>query len=298
MSIAAPRLDATLSQAYTVNGVEQYPAFNAIDGNLNTVCASTTNTVNAWLSVRIAVGTQVRRVDVHNRRDVYAYALGLGSFEVWVGTSAGDITSSAAVKCGGFSGDTDILGGVYPINCGGVSAGAFVTLRQVGDARYLTIAELNIFQDPGPPAAPPMPAPPPTPPLASLVKVTPIGAELSTTYHSSYPAANAVDGNLNTLVASANEAGAWLSVRLPPSTRIAFVAAYNRNDDSTYAQWLGDFEIWLGDSFGDTTSASAVRCGARTGGTTGAGAVYTFGCGGVDTLEFVTLRQLGSARHL
>ena len=63
-----------------------------------------------------------------------------------------------------------------------------------------------------------------------------------------YPASNAIDGDPSTLVLSwtALRSNQWLSVQVPPGTRIGYVVVYNRDDGALYQSWLDPFEIWLG----------------------------------------------------
>ena len=87
----------------------------AIDGNMNTMCATTFST-RPWLSVRVPSGTAVGWVAVHNRRDAYANLI--GSFEVWLGRSAGDVDPATAVQCGGGAYDAANEPAPYVVWCG------------------------------------------------------------------------------------------------------------------------------------------------------------------------------------
>ena len=122
-------------------------------------------------------------------------------------------------------------------------------------------------------------------------------AVASSAYSADYPAANAIDGDLGSIVATLPEVNAWLSVRVRgvPS----HVAVYNRGDGAVYQAFLGSFEVWLGASSG----ATAARCGyANAAGGVGpfvldcrnALRVAAMGSGDL----FVTLRETGVARHL
>ena len=131
------RLSAQLSSVYR----RTYPASAAIDGNKRTLCASRAEQ-NAWLSVRVAAGTSVEHVAIYNRGDFAAYQEWLSPFEVYVGASAGDVSTSA-IRCGGVNA-VPAGPGPFSVVCGG-AVGAYVTLRLVGRVRYLTIAELEVF---------------------------------------------------------------------------------------------------------------------------------------------------------
>jgi len=85
------------------------------------------------------------------------------------------------------------------------------------------------------------------------------------------------DGKMNTQCLSGRgTTPSWLTVKLASSTKpVGFVIVRNRQDDFSYM--LGEFEIWLGNGFGemgyqcggtldgDTISHIAVDCGAQTG---------------------------------
>ena len=115
-----------------------------------------------------------------------------------------------------------------------------------------------------------------------------------------YPAANAIDGNRQTIVASRLEAGAWATAHMaaaPPP--LAFVAVYNRADTLHNRRWLSPFEVWLGDSPGATTT----RCGDVTASSDSVGP-YIVRCdhatssGAAISGRYVTVRQTGAARYL
>ena len=128
-----------------------YDADQAIDGRMDTICA-TGLAVGSWLSVRVLAGTPIGRVMVHNRRDEYNHLL--GSFEIWLGSSFGDTASGDAVLCGGASFDAASEPSPYVVECGGV-ARSFVTLKRVGPAGYVAIAELEPYIAPHlPPLSP------------------------------------------------------------------------------------------------------------------------------------------------
>ena len=117
-----------------------YPAANVIDADdFNTLAASTYQT-NAWLSVEVPASSRIGLVALYNRNDGAYYQNFLGSFEVWVGSSAGD----RSLLCGEYSGATNSVG-PFVVNCGGTSVGRWVTVRQVGAARYLTPTGLRVY---------------------------------------------------------------------------------------------------------------------------------------------------------
>jgi len=128
----------------------QFPASNVMDGDYSTL-AATNNAVNAWVSVQLESTVSVGRVKVYNRDDSPEYMAWLSPFEVWVGQSPG----ATGTKC---AGPVSIPPGSprpFELSCGGAT-GSFVTVRLVGQARYLTLAELEVFGEvltAAPPAA-------------------------------------------------------------------------------------------------------------------------------------------------
>ena len=147
---SVPRLSASLSSVFG-GDLALYPAENAIDGDVSSLCASQVE-FGAWLSVEVPSHTRIGQVVVMNRADREDYAAMLGAFQVWVGASRGETTSQSAVLCGGSSGVTT-LSGPYIVDCGNVTSdglhSVFVTLKQLGDMRALTIAEMCIYQPEG-----------------------------------------------------------------------------------------------------------------------------------------------------
>ena len=127
-----------------------YPASNVIDGNYANLCASTiATTTDQWISVRVAVqapspmsqGTTIGYVAVYNRADGAIYENWLSPYELWLGSSFGDLS----YQCGG----QQIAGpglGPHMTWCGGGGIFNHVTLvLRAGTARYLTITEMVVF---------------------------------------------------------------------------------------------------------------------------------------------------------
>lgn len=105
-----------------------------------------------------------------------------------------------------------------------------------------------------------------------------------------------IDGSFTTLGATQNEANAWLSVRVPDSSAVGYIAVWNRNDYAQYAQWLWPYELWVGNFAGDA-SENAVRCGATI--TEGAGqGPFVTACPAGTFGTYVTLRLVGWRRYL
>lgn len=131
---------------------ELWPASNAIDGkpvdDYFSLCATKKGT-NQWLSVRVPTASRVGYVAVYNREDKQQYMEWLSPFEVWVGNHAGDVTSSNAVRCGNvqYVDTSKRHGAPFVVACPPNAIGEYVTIRLVRWARYLTIAELEVYSN-------------------------------------------------------------------------------------------------------------------------------------------------------
>lgn len=148
-AIAGPRTGLTKVSAAGAKMSSRYhdslwAADAAIDGDLSSFCA-TSNEQNAWVSVKLATAAIVAQVQVYNRADQAEYQAWLGPFEVWLGASYGDTSERTAKRCG----HTVIVDkpsvGPFRVTCDAVSSSSFVTLKQVGSARYLTPAEISVY---------------------------------------------------------------------------------------------------------------------------------------------------------
>ena len=117
--------------------------------------------------------------------------------------------------------------------------------------RFASATVEVVVVGPPPPSAPPPPPPPAAfPPLSGLPKATLIAAQYSTAFDATrFPARNVIDGNAYTLCLTATSGNEWISVSMERDTQVRLVQVINRFD--TYAFWLADFEIWVGDDFGD-----------------------------------------------
>ena len=160
------RLEARMSS--TFNAVA-FPASNCVDGTGSSLCASDLE-VNAWLSVRLPPDQRVDYVGVYNRADVDEYIAWLGSFDIWRGSHFGDVgnATQSAHWCGAV--DAPATAGPFFVSCADAGLGDYVTLRQTGTARHLTIDELVAYALPAPlpPALPPPSLPPVAPPVPPL----------------------------------------------------------------------------------------------------------------------------------
>lgn len=159
------RLEARLSSTYS--NTPGYGAGMCIDNDVQTLCG-TDSEASAWLSVRVSEGTRVGYVIVYNRVDAPTLQHWLSPFEVFVGSSFGD----AAVRCGPPI-EVPTGPGPFAVWCGDASDSggrslSYVTIRHVGPARHLAVAELVIYRMPlpSPPPPPLPPREPPSPPLS------------------------------------------------------------------------------------------------------------------------------------
>ena len=112
-------------------------------------------------------------------------------------------------------------------------------------------------------------------------------------------ASNVIDGSLATLCASRPGVSNWVSIQLEgelSSRGIDLIVVHNFAERPA---WLGSFEVWLGDAFGDTSSSSAVKCGEVLSlpAESNSGPL-AISCGGARRRRFVTLQQTGPVRML
>jgi len=145
---------ARLSRPFDAGNPSQFAASLAVDGNLQTFCA-TASTGQEWLSVEIPAGTSVARVAVHNR--VGAYAPFLAAFSIWVGDTYGE----RRTLCGreAFSAANEFQ--TYTIECLGASGSHVTLLHQSDLALFLSVRELVVYeyQSAASPSPPPSPLP-------------------------------------------------------------------------------------------------------------------------------------------
>ena len=86
-------------------------------------------------------------------------------------------------------------------------------------------------------------------------------------------------------------------MRIDPTFVIDYVAVFNRLRPPEWQAWLGTFEIFVGQSSGDTTSSAAVRCSNTIINASATAGPFMVWCGNVSG-SWVTLRQTGEARYL
>ena len=140
--IPLTRLGAQLSTQLVAG---YWPASNAMDGNTGTLVASgLAQATDQWVSVQVSLanGAQIGNVAVYNRADGMPYSGWLSPYELWLGSSYGNLQYSCAGSLTAGSG-----AGPFTTNCaGGPSGLQYVTLLlRSGTARYLTIGEIEVF---------------------------------------------------------------------------------------------------------------------------------------------------------
>ena len=118
-------------------------------------------------------------------------------------------------------------------------------------------------QPPLPPFSPP-PAPPPfpvsSPPLPTLPPSLPIvGAASSSLASDSPPPAAAIDGDVNTVVLTLPGAANWISIQIPPASRVGQVIVLGTSA-GLLAPSTWPFEVYLGSASGDISSPRARSC--------------------------------------
>jgi len=141
------------------------------DGSFNTRCISSFSNEN-WISARVPQGAKVSLVAVYNQRE--GDMSQLGTVEIWLGSYPGASSESDAVRCGEFAYLAASEPAPYVVACPSGASGTHVTVKQVGPARPLALAEVEIYSDASiaPPQSPPSKPPPmparlpPSPPTA------------------------------------------------------------------------------------------------------------------------------------
>ena len=133
-----------------------YEVTRCSDSSYTTMCATNQGGVgNNWVAMQVPAGTNVGYVAVYNRRDYASIQNWIGSFQVYLGTSAGD---TSGTLCGDATyrnaGDDTAP---YVLSCGGASSGTWITVRQTAcpSTCLLALAELEVYQMLGAPSPPP-----------------------------------------------------------------------------------------------------------------------------------------------
>jgi len=149
-----------LNPSQVVDGATDNEA--CFDGNLNTRCISSPSDEN-WISARVPQGTKVSLVAVYNQRE--GDMSQLGTVEIWLGSYPGASSEPDAVRCGQFAYLASSEPAPYVVACPYGASGTHVTVKQVGPARPLALAEVGIYSETS--VAPPQSPPPVSGPARS-----------------------------------------------------------------------------------------------------------------------------------
>lgn len=141
------KVTITGAQQSSVFSPSLYPVSAIYDGDVNTLIA-TNQEIGPTVSVQLAGGagnTNVCYVRVFNRGDNAEYAGWLSPFEIYVGSSYGDVSANACNGPAPFAMSVPPTLGPFMVNCHG-HPGSYVTLVHAGTApRFLTIGELEVY---------------------------------------------------------------------------------------------------------------------------------------------------------
>jgi hypothetical protein len=93
--------------------------------------------------------------------------------------------------------------------------------------------------------------------LSTLTEVSRLGVTLTNPMTGAqYAPNNIIDGDLNTQAGNQQGSNQWISVRIPPSTRVGYVAIHFDDDE-----FLQNVQLWVGDSLGAMTGSNSRSCG-------------------------------------
>ena len=158
------------------------------------------------------------------------------------------------------------------------------------------------------PSPPPSASPsPPAPPLSALTEASYVSTDMSSTGDAEKPASWATDTVLDKWFKTKEAKNNWVSVRVAAGQYVGYVAAYNWLASAANRALLGDFEIWVGRTAGDTNVTNgAVECGDSSyEASKPEEEPYVLWCGEAssgwsdsDGGEYVTLKQTGDKREL
>ena len=280
-----------------------YPASNAIDGSLDTFCASDFG-AGSWLSLHVPGLSWVSQVKVYNRRDTWGATF--GTIEVWYSNKGyGDVDPATATLCGTFEyNQTAIEPEPHVTYCGEFgyvavpsSGGGYITLKQTSLKPHVAIslAEVQVLttpiDPPRPPPSPPPPPPaiPPTPPPPPLRTSLVQKAYMSSLYSPySFLPQSCIDGNYDTICASGAGKNNWLLVTVPEGTHVHNVKVFNRKE-LEFAPQLGSFEVVIS---GPHDDHAGFQCGTAMYDAALEPAPYVFDCE-MQPASHVMVRQTG-----
>jgi hypothetical protein len=118
-----------------------------------------------------------------------------------------------------------------------------------------------------PPASPPCSPPPsPAPPLDTLYALPRLNATVKTQRYTS--PLNCIDDDITTFCHSDDRLGnlglpgadEYASIELPENSTVEYVVIYNDMRGPVYYERINPFQIWIGQSFGDTNNTTATLC--------------------------------------
>ena len=154
--LSSAATEFTYSQTQQSATYSIYAASYAFDASEPTPNVAMPSRGAAWLSARLTgSGAGIGDVVVTNRGD--AHAAELRKFKVFAGTSAGDTSSTDAHQCGDAAGvlANGVADGMFTVSCGGVTGKDWITIIQLeADGRFLSLANVDVFESATPPAAP------------------------------------------------------------------------------------------------------------------------------------------------
>ena len=124
-----------------------------------------------------------------------------------------------------------------------------------------------------------------------------LSATMSAPYCNDCGATKCIDGSRATSCVGATRESNWLSIELQPGTRVDSVGVYVYNAWSSVV--LAPFEIWIGNSPGDTDPSTASKCSASLiTQEPSNGVALMIPCSGDIRGTFVTLKQRGAQRRM
>ncbi|XP_077791029.1 uncharacterized protein LOC114605560 [Podarcis muralis] len=237
-------------------------------------CTHTQEEANPWWTVDLRESFDVSSVVITNRGDCCAERINGAEIRVGDSDEEGGIRNPRCATITSLG-----LGETKKYHCEGM-LGRYVTITIPGEAKYLTLCEVQVF---GHRRAPP------------VLNVALEGeASQSSTYNQLGVAKNAIDGSTSTNYMRRScthtdiELNPWWAVDLKGEFDVSSISITNRED--CCADRLDGAEIRIGNSFENGGSANP-RCATIT--SLGAGETRNYNCGGFKG-QYVTLTIPGT----
>ncbi|XP_061495357.1 uncharacterized protein LOC133390557 isoform X2 [Rhineura floridana] len=239
-------------------------AKNAIDGStssdyLRGQCTHTQKEANPWWTVDLRMRFVVVSVVITNRGDCCAERINGAEIRIGDSEDEGGITNPRCATITSLH-----LGETQKFHCEGMS-GQYVTITVPGEAKYLSLCEVQVFGHRKMPSVP---------------NVALEGeAFQSSTYNKLGSAENAIDGSTSvdfmhrTCTHTEQEMNPWWAVDLKAEFNVSSVSITNRED--CCAKRLDGAEIRIGNSFENGGSTNP-RCATIT--YLGAGETHNYDC--------------------